>query len=806
MSWWAISVAIGVIAFPISFYLFRKSYDKGYLFSKIIGLFLLGYVSWMIGFINFSTVSILCVTVAMIALSSYIFMMNKKEILDFLGEKLSMILIAELFYLLIFLVHAFWKMYHPDIEGQEKFMDFAFMNSIARGDKIPPLDPWMAGSNMHISYYYFGYVMMSFILKLTAIPPGMAYNVALTYLYAITAIGMLGLMYNLTKNYVAGFVGFAFLLVLGNLDGLRQLIHSSFNFGAFNWWNSTRIMDYDYDYTITEFPFFSYLIGDMHPHQMAVPFVLLSLNIALSFIKSEDKNLFEVKPEKLSFLIFAGLALGGLWFLNSWDFPTYFFVLALCVLSYKYSRDEKFDHWIKDAAISLGIIFGVAVIAYLPFTLAFKSQFKGIAPVFVNTKLSDYLLIFGIMLFPVVSFMTARVLNWVYALRLHGAGSKTKKRELFCPHCHTQFREGKLICGQCGYKINGDELYLGGMDVPVKKSNETAISFFKAIIDPASAKGTNTLMTAVITLAIAAVFIIYKTVVDKHNTGITTGFIFLLLSVVFLLGVTKTELKENQFAIILIFTALFATFGTELLRIVDLFNDSPKNQRMNTVFKFYYQAWIMLSVASAYAFYWINEFYLRFKQKWLKIVWNGALALLMFSGFLYTMAGTYVRTNNFGNVFTLDGSDFMHTFNYDNRLPAEGDKQAIDWINRSIKGSPVILEACGGSYSEYARISSFTGLPTVIGWPWHETQWRGDGTEASRRESDVREIYESTDINRAMQLLQQYNVRYIYMGVLEQDKYAKSPQGLAKFDAMYKQGLIEPVYANQFTSMIYKIK
>jgi len=805
MNWWLYSVLLGILAFPISFYLFRKSYDKGYLFSKIIGLFIVGYISWLVGFVNFSVWSISGVILAMAGLSAYIFINNKKEILDFIEEKMALIVITELFYLLIFLAHAFWKMYHPDILGQEKFMDFAFMNSIARGDRIPPLDPWMAGSALHISYYYFGYLMMALIMKFTAIPAGMAYNVALTYLYAISAVGILGLMYNLTKNYLAGFAAFAFLLVLGNLDGLRQLLHSGFNVDIFNWWNSTRIMDYDYDYTITEFPFFSYLIGDMHPHQMAIPFVLLALNIGLSLIKTEDKNLFEVSAEKLSFLIFAGLALGGLWFLNSWDFPTYFFVIALCVLSYKYSLDEKAADWIKDAGIALGIIFGVAVIAYLPFTLSFKSQFKGIAPVLVNTKLSDYIIIFGIMLFPVLSFMAARTANWIYVLRAQGAGSKAKKRELYCPRCHSQFREDKLICGQCGYKISGDELHLGGMDVPVKRSNETAMSFFRFVTDPASAKGTKVAMYSFIAIAIAVILMIYKTVVDKYNPGLTTGVLFLLLGVVFLLGMTKTELKENQFVLILIFTALFATFGTELLRIVDLFNGG-KSARMNTVFKFYYQAWILLSVAAAYAFFWVNNFYLRFKQKWVKISWNAALAVLMFCGFLYTYAGTQVRTNHFKNYFTLDGSDFLRNFTYDNRLPAEGDREAIEWINKNIKGQPTILEAVGGSYSEYARIASFTGLPAVIGWPWHETQWRGTGDEATRRENDVREIYETTDINRAVQLLQQYNVKYIYMGVLEQDKYAKSPQGLAKFDQMYKQGIIEPVYANQFASMLYKIK
>lgn len=238
-------------------------------------------------------------------------------------------------------------MYQPDIVGTEKFMDFAFMNSIANADKMPPYDPWMYGVDannkpLYISYYYFGYLMMAIMMKLVGIPNGSAYNLALTYIVSMTALGMLGLLFNLTKNYLIGFLGVAFLLLISNLDGFIQVVQRNFSFDGFNWWHSSRIIDYkDYDVTINEFPFFSFLLGDMHPHQMAMPFVLLALNIALSFIKTDEKNLFEKNFSKISFLVFSGLILGGLWFLNSWDFPTYFFIVTLCILSYKYASNEK---------------------------------------------------------------------------------------------------------------------------------------------------------------------------------------------------------------------------------------------------------------------------------------------------------------------------------------------------------------------------------------------------------------------------------------------------------------------------------
>ncbi|MCE5299781.1 MAG: DUF2298 domain-containing protein, partial [Spirochaetia bacterium] len=761
-----------------------------------------GYFSWLIGFINYSAASILFVILLMTAGSAWIFLQNKDEIMKFLNEKIGLIIIVELFYLLVYLSYAYVKMFHPDILGQEKFMDFAFMNAIGKADRMPPYDPWMAGNGLYISYYYFGYFMMSIILKLTAIPNGMAYNVALSYLYAISALGIVGLLFNLTKNYWIGFLGFGFLLVIGNLDGLRQLLANGLNFDGFNWWNSTRIMDYEnYDYTITEFPFFSWLLGDMHPHQMAIPFVLLALNLALSLIKWEDRNLFEVKAEKLVFLGFTGLVLGGLWFLNSWDFPTYFFVTALCVLAYKYSREEKIETHFKDMGIALGIILGVAIVMYLPFTAIFKNQVKGIGLVLVNTKLTDYMLIFGVMLFPVVSFIIARILNWVEAVKQQGGGSRAKKRDLFCPRCATQFREGKLICGQCGYKISGDELYLGGMDIPVKRSNETAISFFKFFADPAANKDKKVYLYAGIALTLAVLLLVYKTLVDSVNPGVTTGVLTLLLSTVMLLGMTKNELKENQYVLILIFTAFFATWGTEIFRVVDGFDSNVKLRRMNTVFKFYYQAWIMLSVAAAYSFFWVRHFYLKFKPMWLRLSWTILFIALFLGGALYTIGGTMVRTGGFTNYMTLDGADFLRGHSYDGRMSAYGDYQAIDWIKKNIKGRPVILEAVGGSYTEYCRIASFTGFPTVVGWPWHETQWRGSGDEAAKRENDVREIYQTTDVNKAMELIKKYDVKYVYMGALEKDKYAGSPEGLAKFNR-----IADIVYANKVDTIIYRIR
>ncbi|HDT15423.1 MAG TPA: hypothetical protein ENN55_04360, partial [Firmicutes bacterium] len=576
LHWWIVSVLIGILAVPISFMIFRKSHDRGYMFSKVIGLFLIGYFSWLIGFAAFNLVTIYGVIFIIGGVSGYLFIKNKEKITREMKERTGLILITELFFLFVFLAYGLFRMYQPDIVGTEKFMDFAFMNAITRADSMPPYDPWMsgvdaAGKQLHISYYYFGYLIMAIMFKITGIAGSLAYNLAVIYTVALSALCIVGLLYNMTKNYLIGFLAAAFLLLISNLDGFIQVVSNGWSTSNFNWWTSSRIIDYPgYDITINEFPFFSFLLGDLHPHQMAIPFVLLALNTAFYFIKTDKKLLFEKTAGSLSLLAFAGLVLGGLWFLNSWDFPTYFFVTVLCILSYKYAGDDPPKEWIKDAGKAIGVILGVAVIAYLPFSLFHGSQVKGIGLVKANTQIRDYLVIFGIMLFPIMTFAVFRIANWVFAMRLQGvAGTKIKKREEFCPRCAGVIREGKKICGQCGYKITGDEMLLGGDSLPVKKSNPVAMLFIKIFADPSAPKDNRLYIFAGSAFFLALAFVVFKSIIDAPNIGIFIGIMFLLAALIMILCFTKTEHPENQFILILIFTGFFASFGCDFLRIVD---------------------------------------------------------------------------------------------------------------------------------------------------------------------------------------------------------------------------------------------
>ena len=139
---------------------------------------------------------------------------------------------------------------------------------------------------------------------------------------------------------------------------------------------------------------------------------------------------------------------------------------------------------------------------------------------------------------------------------------------------------------------------------------------------------------------------------------------------------------------------------------------------------------------------------------------------------VYPFMASYNKAGGFQSAPTLDGTAYMNADDHD----------AIRWLNENVEGAPVILETTGGSYSEYGRVSSQTGLPTLLGWGGHELQWRGNYDEAGKREPDIQNLYESFDPDLTLTLLDKYGIKYVYVGSLERQKYP--PAALAKFDQL----------------------
>jgi uncharacterized membrane protein len=230
---------------------------------------------------------------------------------------------------------------------------------------------------------------------------------------------------------------------------------------------------------------------------------------------------------------------------------------------------------------------------------------------------------------------------------------------------------------------------------------------------------------------------------------------------------------------------------------------------MNTVFKFYLQVWVFFAIAAAVISgqrlvdsHRIAQIENR-KSKILNLVWQLVFALLVFIGLLYPITATRAKVHDrftHGSPPGLNGMEFMRTAiypdrNYDQVL--EFDRQAIEWLRANIVGSPVILEGNAPLYHWASRVSIYTGLPTVIGWDWHQKQQRSivDGSIIDRRISAVREIYNTRSSVDALALLKRFRVQYVYVGDLERAFY--EAVGLAKFEAMARAGQLQLVYENE---------
>jgi YYY domain-containing protein len=253
---------------------------------------------------------------------------------------------------------------------------------------------------------------------------------------------------------------------------------------------------------------------------------------------------------------------------------------------------------------------------------------------------------------------------------------------------------------------------------------------------------------------------------------------------------------STRYTYFLILLGLGIALGIEVVYIRDFLDDSVY-ARMNTFFKFSMQIWLCLGIGGALA---IQHLWSSLRG-FVKRAWSVLLFLLLLGGSIFLVAGTYVRIQDHQSwpatqkpvsstnyTPTLDGFAFARAW-------YPGDAQAITWLNTNIAGSPVILEAAiPYDYTWSGRVSTYTGLPDVLGWLGHESEQRYQGQPADRL-TDISLIYTTPDPDLALEFLHHYNVSYIYVGDLERQAYApQSSVGLDKFARMAQQGSLQVVY------------
>lgn len=743
---------MGLFAFPIVFGLFSRLPDRGAMLAKPLVLLLCAYLFWMFGHIDGvagSRVTVFAIVGVLAALFVFLLHRHGDEIVPFVRKHWRLLLAGEVVFLVVYGIWVAIVAQSPAITNTEKPMDFGFLNAILQANTFPPEDPWLAGHP--ISYYYFGHLMVGFLTKLTGISSAFTFNLGPPLVAAMTAAGVFSLVYNLVRlaggSTRAGVVFglFAPLLVvfIGSLEGVLELFHAqgwgsagfwrtaaipgldgSGGGGFFSdeylwWWRASRILTtfsdgMQIDAAITEFPFFIFLLGDLHAHAMSLPFLVLNMGMALSLFLAPPHLDRYWRRRRWWEPVVTAAVLGSLAFINLWDFPVFAGILGAVLLVKAFGDHEGaiVPALLSTIRVMVPIVV-LAVLLYLPFYLSVEGRIPLILPLRdVSTRPLIFALIWGMFLVVCGGFLIAQF--W----RLP--------------------KSGKM------------GLNLNGWTIPA--------------------------LAIAVTMAPFLVWVLVRMAISPFDGGVGDGVLdvlrrlgalvplFLLVGIALYCALSRALMDPGRS---LVFPLIILTMGLSLLMGVELFYlDDLFFIRLNTVFKAYFQAWLLLGVASAFGLYYLWSWCREGPSLGVRVslAAGGALVASLLLASLYYPAGSALNRANASDApATLDGLAFLEW-----QSPAE--YSAIRWLRDEAQWGRVV-EAVGTDYSEYSRASSHTGYPTLLGWPTHEEHWRGAlGFQRDRR-SAVDRIYTSADLAEVESLLEEHGVRYVFVSHRERVTY-----------------------------------
>ena len=702
-----------------------------------------------------------------------------------------MLVFSEALFLAAFVAFLAVRYFNPDLwhpyRGGEKPMELAYLTAVFRSTTLPPFDPWFAGG--FLNYYYWGYFVVACIMRVAAIVPSTAFNLAVPLFFALTLTGAFSLGYNLaagviragTRDWdgsrgesersgarrmlpplVCGLMAAAFTAIIGNLDGIVQIVQGAWGklahgaaWAGFDFWRSSRVIpplesfeppalafwlpdfipgDAGTSWHITEFPFFTFLFADLHAHMMVIPFTLLTLGLGLCLVAGLRKG----GPFWTTAVALAlAVTVGALWAINSWDYPSYLIlILGLVAVAALFTRGSPKRKLALFAALGIGITV-VSLLSFWPFHQNYETFNNGLDASRWRTPVDRFLAIHGLFLFVIGTYLIVRTRRELTALALS-----------------------------------------------VWSRTETSVEtrWMRLMLAPAVAAG------------------VVMAVLGYWN-------VLLLLSLLMLAGVAgwralQSPEPSRPYEVVILAMVGMAAFIAIGVDFVTVEGDIG---RMNTLFKYYLEVWVFLAIAAAYMLWRLGTTWLPHLRPGLGAAWLFVLAMLVGCSLIYTALGTQDRLDDrFADLPpTLDGTAYMDVAEHwekDEPLPLVWDYQAIRWLQENVEGSPVVLEAHMDQYRWGGRMANYTGLPTILGWPWHQIQQRYAYREqVHERAAHVRLAYETTDTSIAAELLRRYDVTYVVVGELERVNYPK--EGLKKFEAMAESGMLSKVYENESTAI-----
>ena len=728
LQWWATVLCLGLIFLPLTDLIFDSFEDRGYLFSKTIGIAISGYLMWLLSslrILRFSAVHCLLTTGLCLAINLAVMLIryNRSRRLKagvhvrihrpsmFHKDTMELMIMEELLFFGIFLLFIYIRGFKPEAYGTEKFMDYGFMTTMNRTDYMPPKDFWFAGTTLN--YYYVGQFMATFLSKLSFVGTAKGYNLMLMMTGAFTFVLPFSIAYHLMLNYRRERSSRKGVLpaLSGVLAGLGVCLAGNMHYPIFKWvlpfyqkniqkskeiyryWfpDATRYIGYHpetTDKTIHEFPAYSFVLGDLHAHVINLLFVITVLGILLAWLLGRrEKKIIQENPKEDRIalikevfhpsILMLGFFIGLFHTTNFWDYPIYYVVSGAVIL---FSNLIVYNF--KGKAYLLTAFQGILILVLgeiicLPFTLNFNQISATPLLTVARTPIYQLAVLWGLPIATVIAFLLYTVSDDFERRRQR---NKRKQQKL-------------------SNKVRNP-----------KSTKEKALLMYM--------QGLNSSELFILTIGLCAI-----------------GLILL----------------------------------PEIVYIKDIYSGDYK--RANTMFKLTYQAFVLFGICFSFILIRLLAYGRTRRQKL-----SAGVGL-----FLFLLTLFYVRNATeawYGNIFKpegykgIDSTAFMK-----DELPE--DYEATKWILENIEGTPVMLEANGDSYTIYERISVITGLPTVLGWYTHERLWKSepDVTDEmvtailDERAADIEIIYTSDEEAAVRSLLQKYDISYIYVGGPEEKKY-----------------------------------
>ncbi len=788
VKWFSALVFLAIAGFGITWKTFTFIPLRGIYFSSTVGIMCVGLLTWLLSTLNIlpnTRFSWWLVCGILVLFSLWVVISNRKSIATTLKNEFWAIFTSGLLFLLFFIGFAIFRAFDSAIAATEKPMEFMLLNVSAQTLWAPPQDAWLAGES--VSYYYLGYWIFSGIANALGTQLSYAFNLSLASVASLCAINAFGTVFmfiklrnisdynllhtaELSSSRVAilgGIFGIFALLIMASFGAWWELLaHLGIgSVGFYNWldikalslsegwtswipqdfwwwWRLSRVINtFDdngdpLDNTIQEFPAFSFILGDLHPHVLSIPFVLLGFAVALNVWRSPYTwSIKWIRHNKFS-SGFIAVLLGMYGFLNAADMP--FFMITLFITGFVKNRlikpNDNFLITSIVAILPLILLLSTGVLifwdVYPPFgALGGQLHFPYIGINLYTTRFVHFFTVYGvhiIMLMPFVLFFIWRGLIPSIKDKSFNKANLILLASVFS--C--------LFLVWLVYNLFGNPNF------------ELTTTTFNNLFNSNN-----------------GLFINKSVRLEEILPKVITPLFLFLIGATIWVSLTNNRYTDiyNKFPLLLLVISLILLYIVELFFVVDAFGT-----RLNTVFKVYYQVWLIVSLVSAYVTIITIHKLLTHKRRYIFILgisWSIFTIFLISVPVNYTVSAMVSKGSYSIGTPTLDGTRYLE-------FAEPADYEAVNWILDNVSTDERLVEAWGNSYTEFARFSSYTGRPTILGWLGHERQWRDKDTDFDSRINALATLYTSTDPAVVDKLLKQYKVKYLVISCRERSMYS----------------------------------